>query len=164
MRVPWSTLPREDAALFNPGFVSVLLARSAIGHSQEVARPIPIPIAFVAVSVALHRWSRESLPNSIRTNFVRWLDEHPDATTTLPIRAAAFAPVASEGLLFGLAHGLFEITNGATIAVPAHASLGGMTRGTAETQATQRAAVFLGRWLGKAGSPATVLSLLGVRP
>jgi hypothetical protein len=162
MRLAWANLPREDAALFNPAFLALLLARSADGHAREVNRPIPIPLSFLAVSVALNRSSRESLPRTIRTNLLRWMDENPEEATTLAVRASAIAPAAREALLFAIAHGVCEIAPDATIRVPVKRRLGPIRGATAEVEATQRAADFLGRWFGRAGSPATVLALLGV--
>jgi hypothetical protein len=67
----------EERALLNPAFCSCLLWQAAVGYESTMKEPLPFDISFLVLPLVLHRATRESLPNSIRTSLATWLDENP---------------------------------------------------------------------------------------
>src|SRR5438034_7852295 len=102
MRAEWEMLPREEKLLFNPAFLALLLARCSRGYQSILKEPIPIPLSFVALTIALNRPTRELLPKSVATNLVHWIQEHPEVRAITPMHAVASVPLLREGLLFAL--------------------------------------------------------------
>lgn len=163
MRVNWASLPREEKLLFNPAFLALLLARTSQGHASEVKAPIPIPLSFVSLTVVLYGPARTALPRNSRTNLLRWIETHPDISATIPIRASALASLLREGLLFALAHRICSLADGG-LSISPYLSLRNPRSSADEVTQCHRSALFMGRWLARAGSPETVLALFGVRP
>ena len=164
MRAKWRALPREEAFLFNPAFLAVLLARACEGYEAEKESPMPITLGFVSLSLALHRPTRLRFPRAVSTNLLRWTLDNPDLLATAPTRANALVPLLRNGLLFALANGVCSLASHASISVAPDADLPSARGITNEVVECQRSAQFVGRWFGRAGSQETVLAVLGIRP
>lgn len=163
-RTAWDQYPREERYLFNPAFLALLLARSSKGYERERLLPMSIPLAFLSLSITLHRPTRELLPRTVATNLVRWAQENPYVVTVTPTRAGAFVPLFRESLLFAVANKVCSITPGAGLRPAPDFWLPAPRGRTDDMVQCQRSAIFLGRWLARAGPPPTVLALFGVRP
>jgi hypothetical protein len=152
--------PIEHRTLFNPGFLAVLVAETAMGYETESERPLPFALAFVAVPIVLHEPTREALP-TIATSMYAWLDRHPQARVYIPPLAEQFVELTREGIRFAVRGGALEfVASGALAAV----ALAPRRRNaeTAEVRRCRERACFTGRWLARAGDPATVLSSWGL--
>lgn len=150
---------REEFNLFNPAFTALCLSEAARGHVEETSEPGSLPILFSAVTTALFPHLRANLPRSTRTHVSKWIVDNPEFRPEFQRLASATAPAVRDGLKFAVAHNILRVD-------AAHLLPQGRRRPrpvglSEETTEILARARFLGRWFAKAGSPATVLSLLG---
>jgi len=158
--VAWDSRPIEERVTLNPAFLALLLRQAAAGYQEETTRGLPLPLAFVALPIVLHRPTRESLPG-IRTSLPVWLQEHPFLREGFAARARAVAPAVREALTVGPASALVHLVDGG---LEPGAEPGKARHATTETRAIAAKAHFVGRWLGRAGDVATIYVLWGVKP
>lgn len=155
--------PPEVASLLNPAFVALLLARACRGHQADSQTGMPYVYSTIIFTMASYSTVRESLPRSVSTKFVNWVTENPPVRASLPMKIAGLVPIVNEGLLFALQNRIVEISNARLFVGPV-----GPTQtiqgDSTDMIAAQRAATYLGRWLTRAGTPATVCALIGVTP
>src|SRR4051812_5258049 len=98
----WHERPRDEANLFNPVFLALLIGRVATGHREKLGRGVPWPLAFLALPVVLHKRTRDQLPPNVNTSMAAWTRRHPLLTAAVGSHAQALRPLISDGLLFGL--------------------------------------------------------------
>lgn len=158
----WHHRPAEERALLNPSFCSVLLWHAALGYEL----PLPVELAFVILPIVLHRETRESLPGKLTTSLAVWLNDNPLRRSQIADRATTLVDFSREALMFGGQHGLLRFQG---VVIVANAERKKVVTSTLkdssqEVLACVRRSEFTGRWLAKAGSPNTVMALLGVRP
>lgn len=164
---PWSNRPLEERSLLNPAFCSCLLWQAATGYASMETAPalLPFDVAFLILPIVLHVKTRESLPRSITTSLAVWLTDHPLARADITERARVLVPYTKEALLFGGLHGLFRLENSALTPLN---DLGlriiNNNDASEEVQQCMKRAMFVGRWLARAGSPDTIMALIGVKP
>jgi hypothetical protein len=144
----------------------MLLWQAAQGYASERSAPMAIELSFLVLPFVLHRETRESLPSNIRTSLPVWLAEHPIVQARLGERAAALRTFTRESLIAGGLHGLFSL---AQDGIRANSDIkrrvnAAVKSATDEVRECAKRAEFLGRWLEKAGSPVTAMTLLGVCP
>lgn len=161
----WSTRPSEERALLNPAFISAVVWHAAGGYSGVASYPLPLDLAFLLGPLVLHRETRESLPRGVATSMAVWLNDHPLVRMRVGGRARALIGYTKEGLLFGGINGLLDLSGGSISAVSdrkraVNATLRDVTD---EVQLCMKRAEFVGRWFASAGTPGTVMALLGVR-
>ena len=164
--IPWSQRPSEERALLNPSFCSVVLWHAAAGYTTAANAPLPFEVAFLVLPVVLHRETRESLPHAVSTSLAVWLDEHPLVRVRIAERARTLLAFTREGLMFGGLHGLLHLADSAVAADGARkkAVAAVLKTSSDEVRACAKRAEFTGRWFAKAGTPSTVMALMGVRP
>jgi ABC-3C biological conflict system middle component len=163
-QAPNAPIPRlgtDARALFNPAFVAVLIARAAAGHRRERDASLPLALGYLVAPMVLHTPTRDALPR-VNARLARWADEHQLVRAELRWRAPQLSSVTRHALRFGLRHELIGLTPAGIDAAPAVARLPAPDSGDASD--CWKKAELLGRWLPRAGPPATVLALLGVRP
>jgi hypothetical protein len=152
----------EEAALFNPAFVSILVTRIVEGHRRESDRDPTLPIVFVATAIALDGQVRSTLTMTVRSHLGAWKYGNPAAAARIPQLCRVHRDNFRRGLMFGLHHRLV-IIDGSHLSVGTttlRKSLGGFSQ---DVEEGQRAAFFLGRWLSTSGPTASVMAILGVR-
>ena len=127
---------------------------------------MPFEESFLLLPFLLHRATREDLPRSTRTSLAVWLEEKPLARGRIAARARLLVPITKEALLFGGVHGLIHLDGGRLRAEGAwRRELDPvLLETTDEVKECVARASFVGKWFGEAGSGATVLALVGVRP
>jgi len=157
---------REESHLLNAAFCAVLSLRVAEGYSAEAARGMPFAILFIAMPILLHSATREALPRNTRTSLASWLESNAALRAGLADRARALVPFVREGILFGALHGALQLS-GQGLVIPGRVveppeAL--TASATANAKSCLERARFVGRWLARAGSPETVMTLWGVRP
>lgn len=154
--------PGADArALFNPAFLAALIGRAAVGHRTAREAPLPLALGYLVAPTILHTPTREALPR-VNARLAKWADEHQLLRAELRWRAPQLTEITRRGLRFGIRHELIAFTPAGIEAAVALTRLRAPDEG--EAAECWKAAEFLGRWLPRAGPPATVLALLGVRP
>jgi hypothetical protein len=162
----WTERSLEERNLLNPSFCAMLLWQAAQGYVSERSIPMTIELSVLVLPFVLHKATRESLPTNIRTSLPTWLAEQPIVRTRLGERASTLCAFTRESLMFGGSHGLFAIAqDGVRPNTNMKKRVNATLKATSdEVRDCAKRAKFLGRWLGKAGGPETVMTLLGVRP
>jgi hypothetical protein len=162
----WIHRPAEEKALLNPSFCSTLLWQAAIGYAADAGAPLPFDVTFLVLPIVLHRETREALPKAVTTSLAVWLNENSLVRPRIADRATKLVTFTKEALMFGGVHGLLDLTNGIVAAnIDWKRKITAMLKGsTDEVRACAKRAEFVGRWFAKAGSPGTVMALVGVKP
>jgi hypothetical protein len=159
--VRWLELSREERLLLNPAFLAAILARLCGGYAEEGRDQLALPLAIVGASMTLHRATRETLPASVATNLIAWIEDHQDIAAVIPLRASRLTGVVLDGGISALASGSIAISETGNLQltgrIPSY-------WGEGEVREVQARARFLGRWFSRSGSPPSVLAVLGVRP
>lgn len=151
----------DARALFNPAFLAALIGRAAAAHQSDRESPLPLPLGYLVAPMVLHAPTREALPR-VNARLAKWADQHQLLRAELRWRAPQLTEITRRGLRFGLRYDLIALTPGGIEAAPGFARIRA-PRGS-EAAECWKAAELLGRWLPRAGPPATVLALLGLRP
>jgi hypothetical protein len=149
------------AAMLNPALVATILATTATTYRKETGRGLHWALAFVVVPMVLHRGTREALPGTTTTHLAAWVSRNPRIRAALPARAHTLVATVRAGLRFGLTTRALTIEGDALIGVTKK------PRGYVipdELEEILGRARFLGRWLAKTDSTATIFALLGVAP
>ena len=154
---------REHRALFNPAAVSVVLARQCQGSRQRGRTQIPLTIALAGSLIAFHPRARLILPGNVGANFVTWLEREPQVKVDVAASLRGSSHWLRQGLAFALSNNVCAWIGPASLAI-GDAAPEDKISGHSEMAEIQRSAYFLGRWLPEAGTEATVLALLGMRP
>jgi hypothetical protein len=122
--------------------------------------------SFLVLAIVLDRETRESLPRAVTTSLTVWLEENALARSRIAERSRTLMPFTKEALTFGGLHGLLLLKAGVV-----RPNLDWKNKVTASINASSdevrvcaKRAEFVGRWFSKAGSAATVMALMGVRP
>ncbi|MEU7939520.1 three component ABC system middle component [Microbispora bryophytorum] len=156
-------LSREERNLYNPAFVGLLVARAVQGHEREHGPGCHILLATLATVMALTTPVRAVLPRSVSSTTVNWIERESAARVHLRQAVPFLGPVVREGLLLSLRAGVLVLDEQYLVRLTGRIPKR-ITGDTVEVVEIQKASVFLGRWLSRAGDLATILTLLGVRP
>ena len=158
---PWKERTKEEAHLLNPAFCSAVLTSSVIGYSSEDTRGLPYPLAFLVIPIVLHKTTRESLPRTMRTSLVAWIQDNSEARIQLHERITSLVPFVKESILFGVSRDwLFFGEVGLIKTKYTKTHIPAMLRKTAdETQECLKCAHFVGRWFALAGTTETATEL-----
>jgi len=163
---PWMARSPEERALLNPSFFSLLFWHAATGHMAEGGVGLPFSTAFLVLPMVLHRETREALPKMVTTSLPVWLDDNQLVRARLAERAHTLVPYTKEALMFGGMRGFLNVSVDAVSAEHGwkRKISAELRRSSDEVRCCAKRADFLGRWFARAGSPATVMALMGVRP
>lgn len=153
--------PRDEAALFNPAFLGVLLSVASNEYERRRSQPLPYPLAFVVLPLVLASDVRSVLPRTTQAYFAKWVSNQPTVRVEMPIRSRATAPYAREAIRFGLRYGMLELV-GARLRGSFRAP-SAVRRFQGETVDIVRQAAFVGRWLAPE-EPVQIFALFGMRP
>lgn len=162
----WADRSHEERALLNPGFCAHLLWHAANGYASDGDSALSFEESFLVLPFVLHRETRETLPRSSRTSLAVWLAEYPIARGRVASRACLLVQFTKEALIFGGVHGLIRFDGGKLLAVATRKRIVNhtLTESSDEVKSCAKRAAFIGKWFAQAGSAATVLALIGVRP
>ncbi len=162
----WHERSREEQALLNPAFCSLLIWCAAKGYESVNPNGMSFEEAFLILPMILHRATRDTLPRNSRTSLATWISSNPLAQGQIATRSRALVNFTREGILFGGMQRVIRIENGRLLSNEDW--LRPFTRSLGETsdevrQCAQKAE-FIGRWFALSGNSATVFALIGVRP
>lgn len=166
----WQERTIEQRNLLNPAFCAIVLWHVAGGYRTEAASlatpdQLPLELAFVGASLVLRGQTREQLPRAVRTSLATWVHDHPLERSAVAKGVVMLRDYVREALLFGAQRGLLIASGRHVVADDALAKKVStyLKSSSMEVRECMRQATFVGRWLCKAGAPATVLALLGVQ-
>ena len=169
MMSPWIERPVEISNLLNPAFAGVLLRKAVEGYRSEAEAGMPVELAFLVMPIGLHPGTAKRLPaRPSSTPLHAWLqrEENRDVIVRFEERVGSLAPFTREAIIFAAQRRVLDIDEGGRI-VPGAEGLRGFTafkNSGAEIKDAISHCLFVGRWLALSGTPATIYSLLGVRP
>lgn len=166
----WQERTIEQRNLLNPAFCAITVWHLARGYRTEstslgAAARLPLELAFVGASLVLRGQTRDQLPRTIATSLATWMQDHPLERSAIAKGVVMLRDVVREALLFGAQHGVLSIDGRLLEASDIQSKkINTYVRASSdEVKECMRQAVFVGRWVCKAGAPPTVLALLGVQ-
>lgn len=167
----WQERTIEQRNLLNPAFCAVTVWQLARGYRTEsttLGTPVtglPLEIAFVGASLVLRGQTRDQLPRVITSSLATWVHDHPLERSAVAKGVVVLRDTVREALLFGGQHGMLSLDGHRIDANEMQTKkINAYLRTSSdEVRECMRQAVFVGRWLCKAGAPPTVLALLGVQ-
>lgn len=167
----WQDRTIEQRNLLNPAFCAVAVWHLAGGYAREAAtldagqQALPFELAFVGASLVLRGQTREQLPRTITSSLATWVQDHPLERSAVAKGVVVLRQTVREALLFGAQHHLLALDGRAISAGKSQTKRikSYLSASSAEVRDCMHQAVFVGRWLCKAGAPPTVLALLGVQ-
>jgi hypothetical protein len=167
----WQDRTIEQRNLLNPAFCAIVVWHLTRGYRTESttlgvpAAGLPLELAFVGASLVLRGQTREQLPRMIASSLATWVHDHPLERSAVAKGVVVLRDTVREALLFGAQHGTLSLdgrridaNNAQTKKINAY-----LRASSDEVRECMRQALFVGRWLCKAGAPPTVLALLGVQ-
>lgn len=161
--VPPPQQPVEEAALFNPAFLAVLLRSAADQHARRASgRPLPVVLSYLVAPLALHAPTREALPTSVTASMPAWVHQHPELVADLATRTRALRPLVADALALGLRYGALLSADGGIAAGRLRPRRAGMPRSEEVDRCIERAG-FLGRWFADQLDWVTALAIWGLR-
>jgi hypothetical protein len=158
----WETRPTEIANLLNPAFCGELLRRSIRAHNTSIPRLIPYPLLFLVLPVVLHRETRESISATTREQMHVWLQSHQNTRIGFANRAKNLVPITREAISFLLQIGAIAVDDRAGVRLTRYVARNVPV--SAEITDCQKKAEILGRWFARAGAPAAIYTMWGVKP
>jgi hypothetical protein len=163
---PWAERPTELGYLFNPGYCGWLLREAVEGYASEAPGGMPLPLAFLALPVVLHKPTRDLLPRSVASTLLVWLQESPEVRVGVAERTRELAPFAREALLFLGSRGHLAVTDDGRLTVGGKLGKGkaALLARSGDLKDALQKARFVGRWFAAAGTPAAVFQAWGVCP
>lgn len=155
----------EEIALFNPAFLSRLLHATVANYGEAKGSAFPVPLAFLATPLTLHKAIRADLPKNAASQMQRWIREHPRHLVNVSSSVLGLRPFTGIAIRFGLAHGVLQSSDGLLGA----GQLRRRTRSisaveTDEIEECLSSARFLGRWFARQPDAATLLAWWGLAP
>ena len=149
----------EEAALFNPAFVGLLLAASAREYAIASGDRMPFSIAFVLIPMALHAGTRAALPGRANAHISKWVLDNPVLQADLPERASLLRETVRAGLRYAVRSGSIEITGWEL-----RSRIGRVQLPTRDANECLSSARLLARWFSRSGGAEDIYLTLGVRP
>jgi len=150
---------REEYALYNPAYISKLCRRAVDGTFSEHGFGLPIPLAYIAVGLALTPRVHLAGKPTMRSHLSVWVNEDAGRIFEIHECLPALTKPIGAGIRFGIAFDLLSVSGSSLTqgrqALKSKAPARSKTTYDAETMA-----YFYGRWIPKAGSAESVLSTL----
>lgn len=167
----WQERTIEQRNLLNPAFCAIAVWHLARGYHAEstaltaTSTGLPLELTFVGASFVLRGQTRDQLPRMTTTSLATWVQDHPLERSAVAKGVVVLRDILREALIFGAQRGLLSLDGRRldprdvqTKMINAY-----LRTSSDEVRECMRQAMFVGRWLCKAGAPPTVLALLGVQ-
>jgi len=166
MNTIWDERPTEVANLLNPAFTGAALRMAVSGYLGESNAGMPFELAFLVFPFALHEATRSRLPRAVSTLLHTWLQENRDVVVQFAERTRSLVPFTKEAIVFACQRDILNVDDEGRIH-PGHKKLKRLAAYRSASNESKKAlgrSEFVGRWFALSGSPATLFTLLGVRP
>lgn len=160
----WTERPTEIAHLLNPAFCALVLVHCVRGYVEEATAGLPYPLVFLILPIVLHKPTRDALPTSIATRMHPWLENHQQVQVGFADRCVSVIDHTREAMIFAVVRNLLQITSDARIEAPQQRFRLPPWPLESEPVACLGKARFVGRWMARAGQPATLFAMWGIRP
>lgn len=159
----WSERAQEVAYLLNPAFCGRILYTIIQTYSETTKRPMPFPLVYLTLPLALHKPTRECI-NS-RTQLLVWIQRNPELLIDFSKRTRDLVPITNESLELLLQSKCIELTvNGELDVAKTIKSLSKTKFTDAEIKECLNKSQHIAKWFAAAGKVETIYISLGVRP
>lgn len=169
---PWEDRSPDYRNLFNPAFVALIISAICHGFQSRAAKDRPedapglqFALLFLAVALALSPKIRSERPKRLNQQIENWLKTNIEAQAHIADAAYSLAPTIKEGLIVALRSGNVEVGADGTLAASSNFKT---NHGNRLTEINIRRhvddAIYIGRWLAKGGTSASILHAFGLRP
>ncbi len=163
----WDLRPAEEANLFNPAFVGSLIYEYAKEYQKSKVNGVPLTFIPIALSITLHRPTRNRLPHSTISSLYQWVQENEDLLIGFHERVTGLLPYVREAIQFAMQQRTIQFGAGHLIQVgeaKAHFPASFLRDTTTEVADAVKRLQFMARWFLKSGSEPSILACWGVRP
>jgi hypothetical protein len=157
----WTERPEVTANLLNPAFCSEVIRECVNGYQAEAGEGLPFALSFLVLPLILNNRIRERLPKTKSTPVHAWINEREDLRVGLARQVSGFVPFSREAIMFGAMHGTISIADSGLLEAKGKSKI--KTEDT-EIKSCLSKSGTLGKVLARSGTPATIYSLLGVKP
>jgi hypothetical protein len=163
--VPWDERPSEVATLLNPAFCGEILRSSIAAYSKITSEGMPFSLLYLVLPIVLHSKTRSMIAVQNRQLHI-WLKDHPVLKIGFAERARDLVPITREAVMFMLQFNTLSFDNTGNLRAQTSRPRTQLSQsiGSAEVSACYRTAGVVGRWFARAGTPATVYAMWGIRP
>ncbi|HON68950.1 MAG TPA: DUF6521 family protein [Phycisphaerae bacterium] len=162
----WTERPHEEANLLNPAFCCLGMTAAIAGYQAEANQGLPLGLAYMILPITLHKPTRDLLPRNRRTSLPMWIQDNASVRVLFHERLISLKPFTREAILFGCSRAWITVQNNASLVTDRTEAA--LRRACQSLEAEPRdcvlKAIFVGRWLATAGTPATVMALWGIQP
>ena len=155
----------EVLRLLNPAFSGSVISNAAAGFLELTREGLPFPYCYIILPLVLHAETRSRLPTTMATKLVTWSERNGDLVSGLGDRVMELRPYTSKGILAATTGGLATLSPHGSLIPAATRAISAFSRqsGSPEVVEIFKKAAFAGKWIAAAGTPATVLTALGVQ-
>jgi hypothetical protein len=155
----------EVLRLLNPAFTGLVITSAASGFSELAKEGLPFAYCYLVLPLVLHAETRTRLPVTMATKLVTWTERNGDLVARFGDRVMELRPYTSKGILAATTGGLASMSLEAALFPTAPKAVADFSRqsGSPEVVEILKRAAFTGKWFAAAGTPATVLTALGVQ-
>lgn len=160
----WDQRPLEIAYLLNPAFCGEILRQCIRSYASEARAGLPYTLAFLVLPIVLHSDSRSAISPRQRQPLHGWLQEHQELRIGFADRTQQLVSITKEAIIFLLQVEAATINERAELNVTSNKRRTISEQNQGEIADCYRKAEIIGRWFARAGSPATIYAMWGVRP
>jgi hypothetical protein len=163
--IPWDERPLEVATLLNPAFCGEVLRSSVEAYSNITSQGMPFPLLYLVLPIVLHSKTRATIAVQNRQLHI-WLKDHPELKIGFAERTRDLVPITREAVMFMLQLNALSFDNTGDVRAQTDRKRARLSQAvdSAEVSACYRTAGVVGRWFARAGTPATVYAMWGIRP
>lgn len=161
-----SELSKEEANLYNPAYVGVVLYQAIRECSEKNQKGLHCSLLYLIAPLALCRRYSSVLPASVSTPLAGWVSAFEGHLVGFSNSVSAYIDVVDMAILFLIEqeaitlseNGFFLINNGSLPKLPA------MVNKNEAFKKAYLGAGFLGRWFGQSPSVEGIYTHFGVMP
>ena len=160
----WKLRPIDVANNLNPAFCSILINASISEYQKKVGEGLDYSLVFLVLPIILHYPTREKLPRSVSTKLHVWIQKNQDVKIGFAERVNHTIPFTKETLLFGLQHGILDISDSGKVQSLKKTLTYKDLESGQELSTYYQKSKFLGRWLADSGDSRLIFIMWGIRP
>jgi hypothetical protein len=161
--IEWNKRPLEVKSLLNPAFIGKLLREFINEYSKERKDGVPFELIFLFIPLVLQKTFRDSLPKSTRTQLHIWLQEYPEFLIEYDKKVQNLIPYVKESTIILLNERKIDINKDGKLIIGGENFKRKKTESTSEIEQIIKKAKFMGKWLARSGSSATIYTLWGIK-
>jgi hypothetical protein len=162
----WRDRPADLSNLLNPAFLGAIIRQSVDGFTAVTSQPMPFELAFIVLPLVLHGDTRITLPARTSTRFHMWIQLHKERSIDFHERARELVPYGRQAIIFAAHRDVLKFSTSGRLSAGESTLRGAsaLTKRSEDYGDIYKRSEFVGKWLGSAGTSATVFSLMGIRP